>query len=477
MPSPPALPPSHRDPLWLAYRAALLLLSPIWIPYAAWRLVLGRSRQGRPERFGGGRHLPAPPPPPGVRAWFHGVSVGEIEALAPVIAAFRTAALEADRTAEIVVSTTTVTGRARAEALYPDALERRFTPVDLPWTAARALRRVRPSVLVLGESELWPCLLQQTARRAPVVLVNARLSDRTMRRARPIRPLYRWMLRRLSAVGVQTPEDRDRFQELGLDPSRITVTGNTKFDRAPPRLSDGDRRRLRAELGVDGSPLLVAGSTFPGEDELLLDALEALRGKELRQEDSGRGGGQEAPDSGLHRLRLILAPRHPQRADDVEELARSRGFQVWRRSQGAAPEPALPPGGGPDVVILDTVGELAGIYGLARVAVVGRSFRTGGGQNPLEPMAHGIPVVYGPRMENFREIARLAEEGGAALRCTADADLVPALARLLEDADLHARMAAAGPRILDAHRGASERSARLILGSVPGERILPTAAR
>jgi 3-deoxy-D-manno-octulosonic-acid transferase len=445
---PPDLPPTHRDPLWLAYRAALLLLSPVWVLYAAWRLFLGRSREGRPERFGGGRKLPPPPPPPGLRAWFHGVSVGETEAMAPVIGAVRDAT--PDIRAEIVVSATTVTGRARAEALHPDVLERRFTPLDLPWTTARALRRIQPTVLVLGESELWPSLLQQTASRAPVVLVNARLSDRTMPRARRLRPFYRWMLRRLTAVGVQTAEDRDRFEELGLDPARITVTGNTKFDRQVPTLTPEDRARLRAELGIGDAPLLVAGSTFPGEDEVMLDALDALRGTGTDPEAPGRG-------TSWADLRLLLAPRHPGRADAVEALVRERGYRVWRRSRGpAGPED-------PDVVILDTVGELASLYALGHVAVVGRSFRMGGGQNPLEPMAHGVPVVYGPRMENFRQIARQAEEGGAALRCAGEEALVPTLARILHEPGLHAAMAEAGPRILEEHRGAAERSARLVI--------------
>jgi len=448
MPPPPDLPPTHRDPLWLAYRAALLLLSPVWVLYAAWRLFLGRSREGRPERFGGGRKLPPPPPPPGLRAWFHGVSVGETEAMAPVIAAVRDAT--PDLRAEIVVSATTVTGRARAEALHPDVLERRFTPLDLPWTTARALRRIQPTVLVLGESELWPSLLQQTASRAPVVLVNARLSDRTMPRARRLRPFYRWMLRRLTAVGVQTAEDRARFEELGLDPARITVTGNTKFDRQVPALTPGDRTRLRTELGIGDAPLLVAGSTFPGEDELMLDALEVLRGMGEDAEAPGRG-------TPWADLRLLVAPRHPDRADAVEALVRERGYRVGRRSRGpAGPET-------PDVVILDTVGELAGLYALGHVAVIGRSFRMGGGQNPLEPMAHGVPVVYGPRMENFRQIARQAEEGGAALRCAGEEDLVPTLARILHEPGLHAAMAEAGPRILEAHRGAAQRSARLVI--------------
>jgi 3-deoxy-D-manno-octulosonic-acid transferase len=438
MPSPPPTPPGHRDPTWLLYRLGLVLLAPAWIPYAAWRMLAGGSRKGRPERLGGGRQLPPPPPAPAIRAWFHGVSVGEVEALAPVIAAFRSL----DPSAQVVVTATTPTGRARAEALYPDALDRRFAPIDLPWTTSRALRRIRPTVLVLGESELWPSLLRQASRTTPVVVVNARISDRTMPRARRVRPLYGWMLGRLTAVGVQTAEDRERFIELGLDPRRVSVTGNTKFDRRVPSPSASELAALRTGLGVGEAPLVVAGSTFPGEDELFLDALGALRARE--------------PSPGLP-LRLVLAPRHPTRGDAVEALVRERGFRVWRRSRGPAPR-----GADPDVVLLDTVGELAAVYALARVAVVGRSFRTGGGQNPLEPMAHGVPVVYGPQMENFREIARLAEQGGAAIRCAGDEDLVPALDRLLSDAEHHASMAAAGPRVLDAHRGASERSAELI---------------
>ncbi len=451
MPVPPTLPPPHRDPLWLFWRAALLVLSPVWVPYAAWRLLVGRSRAGRRERFGGGRALPPPPPGPRFRAWFHGVSVGEVQALDPVIRALRDRAPDT----EFVVSTTTPTGRARAEELYPFAVERRFTPIDLPWTTARALRRLRPQVLVLGESELWPSLLQQAASRIPVVLVNARLSDRTMPRARRLRPLYRWMLRRLTVVGVQTPEDRGRFEALGLDRARIVVTGNTKFDRAIPPLDPAVRAALRRELGIGDSPLLVGGSTFPGEDELLLDALAAIRAE-----------GTPAPDA--EPLRLLLAPRHPDRAEAVTALARARGYRVRRRSEGPAGAHDDAPGGRPDVVILDTVGELATVYALARVAVVGRSFRTGGGQNPLEPMAHGIPVVYGPQMENFREIARLAEEGGAALRCAADADLLPAIRKILGNDGVHGAMAEAGPRVLEAHRGAAARSAELILEVVRG---------
>lgn len=437
------IPLPHRDWGWILWQGFLVIASPIWVPYAAWRLFLGRSREGRNERFGGGKQLPPAPRAPGARIWFHGVSVGEVEALAPVIQAWSAAGTGR----EVVVSTTTRTGRARIDALYPDAVERRFTPLDLPWSTARALKRIAPSALVLGESELWPSLLRQAARRIPVLLVNARISDQTLPRARRLRPLYRWMLRRLTAIGVQTEEDRSRFEELGAPASRIFVTGNTKFDRTLTPLDAEARTALRHELGVGDAPLIVAGSTFPGEDELVLDALESLR--------------LQAGAGPLQALRLVLAPRHPERAKAVADLVAARGLRLWRRSAGAfrADDASA---SGVDVVLVDTVGELARIYGVADVAVVGRSFRMGGGQNPLEPMAHGVPVIFGPRMENFRAIAALAENGGAAIRCNADAFLVSALRQVLNNPEQRALMSAAGPQILKSHQGAAARSAALI---------------
>jgi 3-deoxy-D-manno-octulosonic-acid transferase len=435
----PTLPPPHRDPFWLGYRACLLLLAPVWGSYAAWRLLAGNSRSGRGERLGGGRTLPPPPPAPGLRAWFHGVSVGETEAMAPVIRAFETLARARGIRAEVVVSATTPTGRSRVDALHPRVVERRFTPIDLPWTTSRAFRRIRPHLLVLGESELWPALLERGARQGGVVVVNARISDRTYPRARRLRPFYRWMLRRVAALGVQTPEDRERFVALGMPPERVQVTGNTKFDRRVETPSPEEAARLRHDLGVGSAPLVVAGSTFPGEDALLLDALGALPSE----------------------ARLILAPRHPERGDEVEALVRERGIPVHRRSRGAWSAPSDAPG--PRVVVLDTVGELARVYALATVAVVGRSFRTGGGQNPLEPLAHGVPVVYGPRMENFREIAALAEAAGAAVRVQEEAALAPTLAALFADPEARRRRGEAGRALLETHGGAAERSARLLL--------------
>ncbi len=435
---PPSLPPPHRDPFWLGYRAALLLLAPVWGSYAAWRLLRGNSRTGRGERLGGGPALPPPPPPSGIRAWFHGVSVGETEAMAPAIRAFEEEGARAGRTIEVVVSATTPTGRARADALHPGVLHRRFTPIDLPWTTARAFRRIRPSLLVLGESELWPALLHRGARAGPVVLINARISDRTLPRALRLRPFYRWMLRHVTALGAQTEEDALRFRSLGMAPDRIRVTGNIKFDRPVKPLAPAEARGLRDALGVGEDPLLVAGSTFPGEDELLLDALDALPSE----------------------VRLVLAPRHPERGDAVEALVRARGLALHRRSAG-------PWSGGegahPRVVILDTVGELSRVYGLAEVAVVGRSFRTGGGQNPLEPLAHGVPAVYGPRMENFREIAALAESAGAAIRIPDEEALGPTLATLLADSEGRRVAGEAGRALLATHGGAARRTARLLL--------------
>jgi 3-deoxy-D-manno-octulosonic-acid transferase len=377
--------------------------------------------------------------------------VGEVEALVPVVAA----ATEQIPEAEVVVTATTATGRKRVEALYPQVLHRRFSPVDLPWTTGRALRRIKPSILILAESELWPALLFGAARRVPVVVVNGRISDQTLPRARRLRPLYQWMLHRLTLVGVQTEEDASRLGSLGLAPERLHVTGNVKFDRTLPPVPDEEKVRLRAVLGVGEAPLLVAGSTFAGEDEILLEALASLRATPA----------SEHPPSGappLQDLRLILVPRHPDRARTVEAQIRAAGFRVWRRSQGPAPTPGSHPDAEPHVVLVDTMGELAFLYSLARVAFIGRSFRTGGGQNPLEAMAHGIPVVYGPRMENFRTITALAEAGGAARRCQDEDALLATLREILTRPAIHAAMADAGPRVLAAHQGAARRSALLI---------------
>lgn len=438
MTSRPLVTPLYRDALWWLYCLLLILVAPLWMPWALIRLLRAPSRERR-ERLGLGSNLPHPERQ---RLWFHGVSVGEVEALAPVIAAVERRMPEI----EIVVSSTTPTGRARIEALYPHVLHRRFTPIDLPWTTRAAFRRIQPSALVLAESELWPALLSVASRRIPVVVVNGRISDQTFPRAQRFRGVYRWMLRTLTAVGVQTDEDRTRLAALGAPEDRLQVTGNVKFDRAIPRIPPEQQASLRQDLGVGNAPLLVAGSTFPGEDELLIDALGELR-----------------RETGLSELRLILVPRHPGRADAVETLIREAGYGVWRRSQGPVPaQEGADPEVKPDIVLIDTVGELATLYGLAHVAVIGRSFHMGGGQNPLEAMAHGVPVVYGPRMENFRAIAHVAESAGAALRCPDAAALVPALSRILQDPEVYARMAAAGPRALEAHKGAADRSALLI---------------
>src|SRR5947209_7725613 len=251
-----------------------LILLPILFPYLAWRLVVrGKSREGLAERFGRVPEL-GPAPPEG-RVWVHAVSVGETVAAAPVVAALR-AALPG---AAILVSTTTPTGQAQARRSFPDAALHFYFPIDLPWVARRVLERVRPSAIVLMEAEIWPNLLVAARRRGvPVVVANAHLSDRTLRRAARLRALLAPVIAGITRYLTQSPAIRDRALALGLPAARVTVVGHTKFDQEVPALTPDEAAELRARFGLAAAqPLFLAGRTHARAAELLLCDGEAAR--------------------------------------------------------------------------------------------------------------------------------------------------------------------------------------------------------
>src|SRR6266581_8910958 len=288
-----------------------LLLLPLLFPYLAWRLIVrGKSREGLAERFGKVPSL-GPAPTEG-RVWVHAVSVGETVAAAPVVAALR-AALPG---AAILVSTTTPTGQAQARRSFPDAALHFYFPIDLPWVARRVLERVRPSAIVLMEAEIWPNLLVAARRRGvPVVVANAHLSDRTLRRATRLRALLAPVIAGITRYLTQSPAIRDRALALGLPAARVTVVGHTKFDQEVPALTPDEAAELRARFGLAAAqPLFLAGSTHEGEEELILEAWEAAR--------------RAVPD-----LALMLAPRHLTRIAAVRALIERRGLTVRARSE------------------------------------------------------------------------------------------------------------------------------------------------
>lgn len=379
--------------------------------------------------------------------------MGEVLALAPVLSR-----LEAERSVDLLVSTMTTTGRDALGQAFP-AITHRYVPIDLPWPVGRALRGIAPSLLVLTESELWPTLVTSAAHHIPVVVVNGRVSDATFQRGRifPLKGYHRWLFRHLTFVGARSQEDARRFVALGLSPQRVAVLGNMKFDRNLSIPGAESRAALRRELRVaPEARLLVGGSTFPGEEEALLKVYLEMVEK-------------------YPRLRLLLAPRHAERIPEVERAAGSMGVPTVRRSRlpgGAQPEGASPgaTAAHPPVILLDTVGELATLYAQAAVAFIGRSLAVGGGQNPLEALAQGVPVIFGPRMENFRAEAAEALARGAAKEVTSVAHLRQSLEELLNKPDVAAAMGRAGQSWIQDSQGAADRYAELLLrlSSRPG---------
>lgn len=384
-----------------------------------------RWREGVGERLGGAADGGAPDR---VRAvWVHGASVGEIAA------AGRLAERLAARGLAVQTSTLTVTGRAVARRLHPER-PCRLAPLDHPWAVSRALARLRPRALVLVETELWPCWIAAAARSgAPVAIVSGRLSGRSFPRYQRALPLFRATLARLTAVGARSDEDAARFVALGMAASRVRVTGDLKLEPAEPSPLDP---ALAAALA--GPPLLVAGSTHPGEEEAALTALAA----------AARAGLPAA---------LVLAPRHPERFDAVDALVRRANIPLLRRS--ALPGRPLVPG---EVLLLDSLGELAAVYAHARLAFVGGTLAPVGGHNVLEPAQVGRPASFGPATQNACAAAALVLEAGAATRIDGAAALGEAFVAALRDPARADARGAAGRRALEAHRGSAERSAALV---------------
>jgi 3-deoxy-D-manno-octulosonic-acid transferase len=426
--------------IWL-YNLLLVLFSPLVLLWLGWRiLVKGKSRVGLRERLG---QVPeqisrlAQTGDPVI--WFHAVSVGEVGALHPILEAFRLK----EPMAHLVLSTTTPTGREMAEKQGTDVEAMFYFPFDLLPIVERTFEAVKPTMLVMVESELWPNVLATAKRRGvKTCVVNARFGDGAFRRAKVLRPLYRWMLSKIDLVCAQSATDAERFVALGAPPDRVRVLGNSKFDERFAAVSEAETARMRQEFGfADHTPVLVAGSTHPGEEEILLDAFSRLC-------------------SEFGRLELVLAPRHPERGDKLHELVEKFGFQVYRRSHAKAGHPQPQPAGPQArVVILDTIGELARVYALASVVFVGGSLVNAGGHNILEAIVHGKPALTGPYMHNFRGIFNIALQAGAVEVVRNSDDIVAAVLRFLrqpEEAELRRQR---GLAMIQQQRGASERMA------------------
>ncbi|TYP00045.1 3-deoxy-D-manno-octulosonic-acid transferase [Geothermobacter ehrlichii] len=419
--------------VYLLYDLILLLAAIVLTPYYLWRgLKYGKSRRGIRERLG--RFAPE-----SLRRitgrkviWVHAVSVGETRAVVPLLRELKKGYPEH----ALVLTNVTETGRSVAAGL--DCVDLcLFFPFDLSWVVRRVLRRLDPEIIILVETELWPNLVRQAhARNVPVALVNGRISDRSFPRYRRVRPLLAPLLKKIVLFGMQTELDAERVRRLGAPPERIRVTGNLKFDMAVPEIGDGELARFRSLLGLaPEAPVLVAGSTHQGEEELLLQAFEVCRAAHPA-------------------LRLVLVPRHPERAAEVGELVRSRGFVPVLRSQ--CPQNAA--GEGVPVVIGDTLGEMLRFYALADIVFVGGSLVPIGGHNILEASLLKKAVLFGPHMNNFKEIAQLVLFAAGGRQVDDLDELVAALTDLFGDREQRERMGRAGHALIERHAGATART-------------------
>lgn len=416
------------------YTLLLYLALPLVVPamaLRAWRERLGWSGWG--QRFGFGARRT------GGGVWVHAASLGETQAAAILIDALR----GRESGADITLTCMTATGRARAAALLPN-IDVRYAPYDLPGCVRRTLLRLRPRLLVVMETELWPNLLHEAMRAGVVVLLaSARISTRSAAWHRRFPGLLRPALKRQVTVAAQSAADARRFIELGVPAERVRVSGNLKFERA-----------IAADLPVRGAalrahyaprrPLWVAGSTQEGEEPIVLAAHRQLC--------------ERWPEA-----LLVLAPRYPQRFDAVVSLVQAAGLSLARRSRPTEPDRY-------EVLVLDTLGELMEFYAAADVAFVGGSLVAVGGHNLLEPAALGLPVLAGPHQFNSPDIARTLSDCGALTTVTDARSLSAALVRLLADPELRTRQGRAARAAIEANRGALA----LVLAAM--ETLGPTAA-
>jgi len=425
----------------LVYLLAALLA----LPWVAWR----RRGAGRPvaapwERFIGRVDLP-PPAAATARVWLHGVSVGEVQLLASLAAELERQAGAAGRRIECVISSSTTTGLEVAARRFGGG--RTFPcPLDFTWAVGRVLDRIRPAALVLGELELWPNLLAAAGRRGiPVIVANARMSERSRRGYGRIRPLVRRMLDRVSVVSARSAEDADRFRALGA--RDVRVAGSMKFDGIRGDRAAAEVCRLRDLAGFTADDVVfLAGSTQAPEERLAAEAYLAARAAHPT-------------------LRLVVVPRHVERAGEVAAVLDSLGLRWQSRSRLEADgaDPAA------RVLLVDTTGELGWWWGTATIAFVGGSLDGGrGGQNMLEPAAYGAAVSFGPHTRNFRdEVARLLAADAAVVVADGPA-LAAFVARCLDDPAWSDGLGRRAATLVARQRGATAATARLVLERLAG---------
>lgn len=418
----------------IVYLLVLLLAAP-WLLYQAWRK--GKYRAGFAEKFCGRVPVRTGDKP---CIWLHAVSVGEVNLLAPLLKEFARRRPDC----ECVISTTSVAGFQLAKNKYPQHVVF-YCPLDFSWAVRAAMRRVRPTMLVLAELELWPNLIcAANESGAKVAVVNGRLSDKSFRGYLRIRPLLSGTLQRIDCIAAQTAEFAQRFVALGARPEAVQSCGSLKYDGAQTDRNNPVTRRLSKLANiVPSDKVFLAGSTQAPEEQLALDTFREL----VMQHSS---------------LRLIIVPRHPERFEEVAKLIVQSGFTWRRRSALNDDEPTTW-----QVLFVDTIGELGAWWGTADIAFVGGSLGNRGGQNMIEPAAYGAAVCFGPNTWNFRDIVASLLAVDAARVMDDRTELTAFVKRCLDDPQFAQELGTRSRELVAANLGAAERTVGLLLRYLP----------
>jgi len=417
--------------IYYLYNFLLTLLLIATIPYFLFRSLLSkRFRKALPQRLGFFESPSFKNP-----IWVHAASVGEVFCSIPLLKKIKNEFPHS----RIVLTTMTSTGNETAKSNLPETDQVLFAPIDHPLIIRRTIKKIQPGLLLIAETELWPNLLRSCGKKGiPIILFNGRISQRSFRRYFRFRFFFKECLKYISLFLMQTEEDRKRIIKIGGESQKTRAVGNIKFDQPFPSFTPETRNKIAKTLGLSGKEnVLIAGSTHSGEEEILVTFF-----KELKKKDPN--------------LLLILAPRHLQRLEEVERILKKEALSWLRKT-------SLPIGAGrsdqehPEVILLDTMGELMGIYSLGTLVFVGGSLVPIGGHNPLEPLFFKKSVLFGPHMFNFLEIStRLIEDEGA-IQVSGKEDLFSQLKRLLFDEVARKEVGEKGHQFLQKHQGATDR--------------------
>ena len=424
-----------RMQLWF-YSIFYTLAVILYLPFFLYRVVVqDKSLANLLKRFSPPA-APSAAPPSGSTLWIHAVSVGEVKAVEPLVRV-----LAAD-SRKILISTITDTGQRLAKSLFAGKAQVFYFPLDWQWLCRLYLSRIRPSAVLLMETEIWPGFISAAARlEIPILLINGRISDRSFRRYQRIRFFLGPVLKLMSHFCMQAKQDKERILRLGARADRVNQMGNLKYDYQLIEIQENAEmvERLEKVLKPAADDLLwICGSTREGEEKILLDVFESLH--------------QQFPS-----LRMLLAPRHPHRAEGISRLLKNRQFSSLRRSQLDS-QPVT----SPQVLILDSIGELAYLYQLADVVFVGGSLVPTGGHNIIEVAHFAKPILFGPHMENFKEISSTFLKSYAALQVQSGEELTSKIHDLLRDASTRRWLGRNARKVIRDNQGTIERTAQIM---------------